>query len=370
MRDKLRIESPLFINAETEFNYNTIGTSIIDNVQTLYGELHIVGFDDTLRFSCTENNTFLSPINSQSKKPSSYSYELIETISKIMGEPDISVYYSLFKKPAQATTVINAKKTLVYIPGGPWLPFSTHHFLKSYQPFINEGYTIIIPHEPMRGGFGYNYLCSEKQFGRNNLHHIMAILDDACNKGANPHMVLMGESYGGWVASALAATWKDFKTPESLVELHGCIAQAATLDLNYCRDWHVENGEPCFAQTFADNPVDVANITTLQSSLLIFHGLGDVRCTIDSMRDWTKNLIMKDQRFTFITAPEEHVDTLISPKLNAEEYELRFNMVLRFIEGDIIPAASVEKLSEFNLSVVHDSAGLFEQSNNNSTANS
>ena len=287
----------------------------------------------------------------------------MKTTSKIAGDPDRSVYYSIFKKPDE-TADISAKKTLVYIPGGPWYPFCIKEFLEIYQHFINEGYTIIIPHEPMRDGFGYKYRFADKQLGRHNLHHIMAILDDACNKGANRQVVVMGESYGGWVASALAATWKNFKTPESLVELHGCIAQAADLDLNGWKNRIIQANDQRLLQTFSDDPVDVAGITALQSSLLIFHGTGDVRCPIDSMRDWADNLKQASQQFTFFTVPEGHAGILINPFLGcAEECGLRFNIVRRFIEGDKIPAASLEKLAEFNLSVLHDSAGLFEQSN-------
>ncbi len=57
----------------------------------------------------------------------------------------------------------------------------------------------------------------------------MNALDDACAKGVNPEMILMGESYGGWVACALAAKWRDFSPTESPIELQGCIAQAADL---------------------------------------------------------------------------------------------------------------------------------------------
>ena len=68
----------------------------------------------------------------------------------------------------------------------------------------------------------------------------MNILDDACGReGVNPHMVLMGESYGGWVACALAAKWRDFVSERSPLRLQSCIAQAA--DLNF-KKWQ-ENVE-------------------------------------------------------------------------------------------------------------------------------
>lgn len=362
IRRTLQTKNHPFRNAK--FDYSAIKVKLIDSVLAIDGSLHIEGCDDSINFYHSEHQTCLSPINPNSEKPSAYTHELVETTSKITGEPDTSVYYSLFKKPTKATNLTNAKKTLVYIPGGPWGPFRTNEFLKNYQPFINEGYTIIAPHEPLRDGFGYNYLLAEKQLGRRNLHHIMAILDDACNnKWANPQMVAMGESYGGWVASALAATWKDFKTPESLIELHGCIAQAADLDLNKWKDRHAKFGEQQIVETFADDPVNVAGITVLQSSLLIFHGTEDVCCTIDSMEVWADNLKQANQQFTFITAPEGHAGILPYSLFCAEEEcRLRLNIVRRFIEGDKIPAASVQKLAEFNLSVVHNSAGLFEQS--------
>lgn len=89
-----------------------------------------------------------------------YSHELIETESKIGVGEDTTVHYSIFKRKeidgADAIGDGDSKKTLVYIPGGPWSAFSTNGFLTRHKPFIADGFTVVVTHEPTRDGFGYN----------------------------------------------------------------------------------------------------------------------------------------------------------------------------------------------------------------------
>jgi hypothetical protein len=91
----------------------------------------------------------------------------------------------------------------------------------------------------------------------------MNALNDACTKGVNPKMILMSESYGGWGPCALADKWKDFSPTESHIELQGCIAQAADLNLGEWKNRHHSIGELGVVATFAENLLDVASITEL-----------------------------------------------------------------------------------------------------------
>ncbi|MEI7494251.1 MAG: prolyl oligopeptidase family serine peptidase [Alphaproteobacteria bacterium] len=366
LRAKLQEKTLLFSNASNAFSYKTISSIFDDHI---LGSLSVLGFKGFVQFCyAQQGGLYYCDDSSLISDKKVYDHEFVEASSSIKNEADTTVYYSVFKRTEAAGGVDNTKKTLAYIMGGPWATFSIDSFLESYQPFINEGYTIIVPHEPMRNGFGYKYMFAEKQLGRRNLNHTMNILDDASKNGANSQMVLMGESYGGWVASALAATWNEFKPAGSSIELRACIAQVANLDLRHWREEILKRG--CSGlSTFADNPVDVASITKLQAPLLIFHGLGDVRCPIESIQKWANLLKEANQPLAFLTAPEGHAGILQSSCGNKESL-LRQNIVRRFFEGNTVPAASAEKLAEFSLSVLHDNLGLFEDTVNSSSSSS
>ncbi|MEI7493050.1 MAG: prolyl oligopeptidase family serine peptidase [Alphaproteobacteria bacterium] len=377
LRAKLQESNKLFRDAV--FSYKAISTIISSDF--IYASCEALGFQRLLSFAygtCI-GIRFLCDDSGLISDKKAYDHEFVEASSSIKDEEDTTVHYSVFKRTEAAGGVDNTKKTLVHIPGGPWSYFHTN-FIEEYQSFIDDGYTIIVPHEPMRDGFGYKYMLAEKQLGRRNLNHIMNILDDASKKGTNSQMVLMGTSYGGWVASALAATWKEFKPTGSSIELLACIAQAAGLNLSDWKEKTLKYGTGV-SSTFADNPVDVSGITELQAPLLIFHGTGDVRCPIESIKKWAEALKEANQPFAFFTAPEGH-DGILKPSTacNAQKYslyqnivrrffggngadeecQLRQNIVRRFIEGNTIPATSVEKLAEFSLSVQHDNLGLFK----------
>lgn len=360
IRAKLRAEGHRF--SDVAFDYQTLQVELIDGIRTIHGELQFVGFDDaTAGFSYGVDNILIlnvSDIN-PARSIMFYNYEL----SMVRGDADTNVHYSIFR-PTSTEGSVDLKKTLVYIPGGPWSHFNTHNFLRQYKPFIAEGHTVVVPHEPLRQGFGYNYSFAQKQLGKRNLHYIMNILDDAARyKGVNPQIVLMGESYGGWVASALAARWKDFVPKNSPIELQGCIAQAAVIDLKKWQEDIQESGREELLTTFSDNPIEVTSITDLQAPLLICHGLGDAQCSIESIQAWVKSLRISDQKVAFITMPEGHTSILASSsEYSAKECELRLNIVRRFFESRCIPAASTKQLGEYGIEVLYDNLSLFESS--------
>jgi hypothetical protein len=126
---------------------------------------------------------------------------------------------------------------------------------------------------------------------------------------------------------------------------------------------HHKIGELGVVATFAENLLDVASITELQAPLLICHGLGDVRCPIESIQGWAKALRTAGQPVAFIATPEGHTGLLASSFMcGAEECEIRLNIVRRFFEGCSIPAASTKKLGEYGIQVFHDNLDLFEMS--------
>jgi pimeloyl-ACP methyl ester carboxylesterase len=363
IRAKLKEDSCLFSDAQ--FDYQTLQVSLIESVRTIYGTLQVVGCDSTVAsFAYGTGGVLILNVTETHPLESvvSYNHELIQTKSKIRGDADIDVHYSIFRpKPGGAD--VETRKTVVYIPGGPWSHFNTHDFLSQYKSFLAEGYTIIVPHEPLRQGFGYNYSFAQKQLGRRNLHHIMNILDDACGReGVNPEMVLMGESYGGWVACALAAKWQDFVPERSPLRLQACIAQAADLNFKKWQENVEKSGHKKILTTFADDPVDVTSITELQVPLLICHGLGDVRCPIDSIQVWAEGLRRAEQPFAFMKVLQGHAGILTSSSMyETQEYEIRLNIVRRLFEGNGLPGASAEGLDKYGIEVWHDNLCLFER---------
>lgn len=363
IRAKLKEDGCLFSDAQ--FDYQTLQVSLIEGVRTIYGALQVVGFDDTVAsFAYSTDDVLILNVTDThpAKSLMYYRHELVQTRSKISEEAATDVNYSIFR-PESVGADVDPRKTLVYIPGGPWSHFNTHDFLSQYKSFLAEGYTIIVPHEPLRQGFGYNYSFAQKQLGRRNLHHIMNILDDACGReGVNPHMVLMGESYGGWVACALAAKWRDFVSERSPLRLQSCIAQAADLNFKKWQENVEKSGYKKILTTFADDPVDVASITELQVPLLICHGLGDVRCPIDSIQAWAEGLRRAEQPFAFMKVLQGHAGILTSSSMyETQEYEIRLNIVRRLFGGKDIPVASAEQLDKYGIEVWHDNLRLFER---------
>lgn len=358
LREKLHVHNPSL--SEAEFDYQMI--SVTDN-NTIRGWIEAVGFQGTMHYSYSKEFGVLCEynFNLNAAEKINYSHKFLRTSSKIKGEQDTDVYYSLFKNAGGSTD--ESKKTLVYIMGGPWCHFCANSFLDRYQDLIDEGYTIIVPHEPLRDGFGYQYLFAKKQLGCSNLFHIMNILDHAAaTEGVNSDMVLMGESYGGWVASALAAAWEDFKPESSKIKLSGCVAQVA--DLNF-REWknRVSEFSDIAAETFADNPIDVASITKLQAPLFIFQGIGDDRCSIESIKCWAEELEKSKQPFSFFIAEQGHLSILQGSLFySPEEKLLRLNILKKFFQENSVPAVPIEKLNEIGFSVLHDNLGLVDSS--------
>lgn len=123
-------------------------------------------------------------------------------------------------------------------------------------------------------------------------------------------------------------------SPESHIELQGCIAQAADLNVGEWKNRHHSIGELGVVATFAENLLDVASITELQAPLLICHGLGDVRCPIESIQGWAKAPTTAGQPVPFIATPEGHTGILASSAMySVEECEIRLNIVRRFFKG-------------------------------------
>lgn len=381
IREKLSEENPNLENAE--FDYKSF-YSPYNNA--IFGDFKIFGFNTSLLYSFSRNDRLKIYTTTPGVKTSSTSgspsilrpfksclpsidifheqtayqpqYEFVEMVSEINGSKT-TVRYSLFK-PVEGQNLENSKalKTLVYIQGGPWVPFMKGAFLESHKPFIEEGYTIIVPHEPTRDGFGSEYLTKPDQIGRNNLYHIMNILDHAHkNKAINPNIVLKGASYGGWVACALAACWIGFRPEGSQIQLHACIAEAADLDLIKWKDATLARSL-VGARTFSETPLNVASITQLQARLLICHGLGDVRCPIESVNSWHKILKENNQPITFITTPIAHSSIFDlfpeSPKGNTLARH-----ILEKVSRKDSQKIKLKDLKEHGVTLVHDGLKMF-----------
>ena len=216
---------------------------------------------------------------------------------------DIPYYYVSPKDVSNA-------KTLVLMEGGPPSSYDGGFYDIIYH-FTNNGWSIIIPQESLRIGYGWeHYEKGLGEMGRGNLHQLLHIFYDARNKSLVPDMHqlnLYGHSYGGFVAASLALRMDELHSECGLTKyltFQSIIADAAMVDFSEStHDFQrfagmiLPDDQLHDACSFIKRvmPVHRADMP-LCAPLTLVHGRHDVRCSAEHITIFANRLNTAERR--------------------------------------------------------------------------
>ena len=192
-------------------------------------------------------------------------------------------------------------KTIVLMEGGPHL-YYTGDFAKMINSYAKQGYSIIIPQESLRTGYGWKHF--EKglgEMGRGNLHQLLRVFYDAAEKGFIPDLQqvsLYGHSYGGFVAASFALRWDELHKEASIQKgfnFTSIVADGAWVDHELSNALFSRLVLPDDALTNPESYINRVMPThrtaeRLLTSFFMIHGISDTRCSADHTRGFFTKL--------------------------------------------------------------------------------
>ena len=215
---------------------------------------------------------------------------------------------------------VSNQKTLVLMEGGPTSCYDGD-FSHIIYHFTNNGWSIIIPQESLRIGYGWkHYEKGLGEMGRGNLHQLLRIFYDARDKGLVPdihQLSLYGHSYGGFVAASLALRMDELHSECGLTKeltFQSIIADAAMVDFSeLTHDFQRFAGMILPGDQLEDVPSYLKKVMPIHRAnmllcdpLTLVHGRHDVRCSAAHATTFVEGLNAAGQNVPLYWHQGEH----------------------------------------------------------------
>lgn len=192
-------------------------------------------------------------------------------------------------------------KTIVLMEGGP-RSYYTGSFAEIIDHYTKNGWSVIIPQESLRTGYGWQHFARGiGEMGRRNLHQLLHIFHDAIGKSLIPdinQVSLYGHSYGGFVATSFALRWPELHVEAGLekkFDLQSIVADAAMVDFGLL---NLDSSRLLLHDSvLADQDAYMHRVMPihrvgepLSAPLFLVHGRVDVRCSAAHMQEFIGGL--------------------------------------------------------------------------------